>query len=160
MRVKRDILRRSSIGADRHAPHRQPERERRQHRVRRRRHVCVLRQPRVQHLLGADADRRPREGDDTSYRGQLDYAGDRYGVQLEHLVVGDNFNPEVGFVRRDDIRRSFGQFRFSPRPRTIKVVRKFSSTASIAYIENGTGRLETRDSIGEFAIEFQNSDRF
>ena len=30
----------------------------------------------------------------------------------------------------------------------------------MAYIENGARRLETRDGIGEFAIEFQNSDRF
>ncbi len=55
-------------------------------------------------------------GDDTSYRGQVDYNGDRYGVQLEHLLVGSHFNPQVGFLRRADIRRSFGQVRFSPRP--------------------------------------------
>ena len=54
--------------------------------------------------------------DDTSYRGALDYAAGRYGVQLEHLLVGDHFNPEVGFVRRDDIRKGFALFRFSQRP--------------------------------------------
>ena len=31
-------------------------------------------------------------------------------------------------MRRDDMRRSFGQFRFSPRPRSSKSVRKFSWT--------------------------------
>ena len=30
----------------------------------------------------------------------LEYAGDRYGLQLERLRVGDDFNPEVGFLRR------------------------------------------------------------
>ena len=55
-------------------------------------------------------------GQDTSYRAHLDYRGDRYGAQLERLVVGDHFNPEVGFVRRDDMRKSFARFRFSPRP--------------------------------------------
>jgi Domain of unknown function (DUF5916) len=99
-------------------------------------------------------------GQDTSYRAQLDYAGDRYGVQLEHLAVGDNFNPEVGFLRRDDMRRSFGQLRFSPRPKAMRLVRKFSGTASMAYVENGARRLETRELDGEFAVEFQNSDRF
>jgi hypothetical protein len=97
---------------------------------------------------------------DVSYRAQLDYAGDRYGIQLERLVVGENFNPEVGFVRRDDMYRNFGQVRFSPRPRSIASVRKFSTKASIAYVENGAGRLETRDWQAEFATEFQNSDRF
>ena len=99
-------------------------------------------------------------GDETSYRAQLDYNADRYGVQLEHLVVGDAFNPEVGFVRRDDMRRSFAQFRFSPRPSTIESVRKFSWLGSMGYIENIAGRVEGREGTGEFAIEFQNTDRF
>jgi hypothetical protein len=101
-----------------------------------------------------------RSGDDASYRAQVDYAGDRYGVQVDRLVVGRNFNPEVGFVRRSDMRRSFGQLRFSPRPQSIAAVRKFSGTASLLYIEDGSGRLETRDLDGEFAVEFQNGDRF
>jgi hypothetical protein len=100
------------------------------------------------------------EGDDTSYRAQLDYPGDRYGVQIEQLKIGDNFNPEVGFVRRDDMRRSFGQFRFSPRLAGSRSIRKLSYLGSIEYVENGAGRLETRERLGEFAIEFQNADRF
>ena len=98
--------------------------------------------------------------DDISYRAQLDYAGDRYGAQLERLAVGDNFNPEVGYLRRDDIRRNYALFRFSPRPKSIKSVRKFSSIGTLTYTENGAGRLETRIVDGEFGIEFQNSDRF
>ena len=96
---------------------------------------------------------------DMSYRGQLDYQGDRYGAQLEHLLVGEGFNPEVGFVRRRDMRRSSALLRFSPRPKGIPAVRKFFYSGSIDYIENGSGHLETRQSTGEFAIEFQNSDR-
>jgi hypothetical protein len=95
----------------------------------------------------------------TSHRVQMDYAGDRYGLQLERLIVDEAFKPEVGYVRRGDIRRHFGQARFSPRPRASTVVRKLSWAASMAYIENGTGRLETRDAEGEFAVELHNSDR-
>jgi hypothetical protein len=79
---------------------------------------------------------------------------------VEHLAVGDHFNPEVGFVRRDDMRRQFGQFRFSPRPRRNTRVRKFVWMGTITRIENGAGRLETRNAEGEFAIQFQNSDQF
>ena len=89
--------------------------------------------------------------DDLSYRGQLDYNGDRYGVQLEHLVVGDHFNPEVGFLRRDDFERSFGSFRFSPRPQGIAAIRKFSWAGSIDYITDRAGRLETREPRGGLA---------
>ena len=98
-------------------------------------------------------------GEDVSYRAQLDYAGDRYGLQVERLLVGDNFNPEVGFLRRDNMRKSYAQARFSPRPRTSKVVRKYSWTGAVNYIENGAGRLETRQSDGDFSIEFHNSDK-
>jgi hypothetical protein len=99
-------------------------------------------------------------GDDLSYRAQLDYGGDRYGVQVEHLTVGAHFNPEVGYLRRADMRKNYAQVRFSPRPASFAGVRKLSSIASLAYIENGAGRLETRNADGEFAIEMQNSDRF
>ena len=99
-------------------------------------------------------------GDDTSYRAQLNYNGDRYGVQAEHLRVGDNFNPEVGFVRRDDMRRTFGEFRFSPRIPSSASIRRLSWTGSMNYIESGTGLVETRERVGEFAVEFQNGDRF
>jgi len=99
-------------------------------------------------------------GEDTSYRAHLNYTGDRYGVQLEQLVVGDNFNPEVGFLRRDDMRRSFGELRFSPRVPSIERIRKLSWTASLGYVEDGAGRVETREWIGGFGIDFQNGDRF
>jgi hypothetical protein len=98
-------------------------------------------------------------GDDLSYRTQFDYGGDRYGLQLERLAIGDNFNPDVGFLRRDDIRRNYALARFSPRSSAIKAVRKFSSIGQFTYTTDGAGRLVTRMVDGEFAIEFQNSDR-
>jgi hypothetical protein len=97
--------------------------------------------------------------DDLSYRTQFDYGGDRYGLQLERLAIGDNFNPDVGFLRRDDIRRNYALARFSPRSRTIKSIRKFSSIGQFTYTTDGAGRLVTRMVDGELAIEFQNSDR-
>jgi hypothetical protein len=103
-------------------------------------------------------------GDDHSYRAQFDYPADRYGIQVERVSIGDNFNPEVGFVRRDNMVRDWGQFRFSPRPRAdrpiARTIRKFSYTGSLERIENRQGRLESREALGEFALEFQNADRF
>jgi hypothetical protein len=99
-------------------------------------------------------------GQDTdSYRGQLDYSGDRYTVQLERLKIGDNFNPEVGFLRRDDMMRDYARFKFSPRPGRPSMIRKYVYDAAIEYIENGAGRLETRERAAEFALEFQSADR-
>ena len=100
-------------------------------------------------------------GDDTSYRAQLTYSGDRYGFGAEHLAVGDHFNPEVGFLTRSDFHSSSSSFRFSPRPsRRFKSVRRFSYQTAFDYLTDGTGRLETRDLIVQFTSEFQSSDRF
>jgi uncharacterized protein DUF5916 len=98
--------------------------------------------------------------DNDSYQGRFDYGADRYGARFEYLKVGDNFNPEVGLVRRDDFKRSFGSLRFSPRPRSIEFVRKFTWEANLEYLVNGAGQLETRQPSASFATEFENSDQF
>ena len=98
--------------------------------------------------------------DDLSYQTQVDYNGDRWGVVAERLGVGANFNPEVGFVRRRDFRRNYGSVRFSPRPDSIAAVRKFAWEGSIDYTTDGAGVLETRVRQGLFWTEFENGDRF
>ena len=101
-----------------------------------------------------------RREDDVSYRAQLDYNGDRYGVQLERLAVGDGFNPEVGFLQREDFDRSFGLFRFSPRPHAIAAIRKLIWEGSFDYFTDRSGVLETRIAQGRFGILFENGDQF
>jgi hypothetical protein len=101
-----------------------------------------------------------RGSDDASYRAQLDYNGDRYGLQLEQLGIGKDFNPEVGFVRRGDLRRSRAQARFSPRPKNMPSVRRFRYQGNLVYAEDGAGILESREREAEFEIEFQNGDKF
>jgi hypothetical protein len=61
-----------------------------------------------------------RSGNDTSYRTQVDYNGRTFGAQAERLVIGEDFNPEVGFVRRPDIRKNFAQLRYSPWPTSLR----------------------------------------
>ena len=158
LRIKRDILRRSSVGAmftNRSA---------------------ALTGPGSNQAYGVDAafsfsqtvgasayyarTTSPRlSGDDESYQGKFEYNADRYGAQAEYLKVGAAFNPEVGFLRRTDFGRSFGKLRFSPRPRSIDFVRKFTWEGSLEYVLNGAGALETRQHSGRFNTEFENSDQ-
>jgi len=100
------------------------------------------------------------EGDDESYQGRLTYAPDRYGARLEYVKVGNSFNPEVGLVRRSDFKRTFASARFSPRPKGIKSVRRFLWEGSFENFENGAGLTETRVSTGRFNTEFEWSDQF
>ena len=99
-------------------------------------------------------------GNDDSYQAALTYNGDLYAFQVDHLLVGDSFNPEIGFVRRDDIRRTFATGQYSPRP-AMRAVRQFTWGTSLDYIEQDTtGLLETRLAQASFQTEFENSDRF
>jgi hypothetical protein len=98
-------------------------------------------------------------GKRNSYQATFGYTPDLYGFTLEHLYIGDQFNPEVGFVRRDDMRRTFGSARFSPRPKASTVVRRYVFTSSVDYIENTAGILESRDQEVAFETEFQSADR-
>ena len=99
-----------------------------------------------------------RDGRDTSYQGAFRYDGDRYGATAEHLFVDAQFSPEVGFVRRDDFRKSEGSVRFSPRPRAIEAVRKLTWEGSYSYITDAAGFVETRGVQGRFETEFESSD--
>ena len=135
IRIKRDILRRSNIGM-----------------------IATLRSPTIaghqsNAAYGADAnlflfknvtanlyyartDSPNNTSGEASYRGRFDYNGDRYGFTAEHLLVGPAFNPEVGFVRRSDFRRTFEQVRFSPRPKNAARVRRYNFIASLDYLTN------------------------
>jgi hypothetical protein len=99
-----------------------------------------------------------RAGDDLSYRGAFDYNADRYGFTAERLVVEPNFLPEIGFLRRTDMRRNFVQTRFSPRPTQLPHVRKLTTQASINYLTNNQNRLDTREIVGLFQTELVNTD--
>ena len=98
-------------------------------------------------------------GDNESFQGKFDWAPDRYGASASILKVGRAFNPEVGFLRRTDFTRSFASGRFSPRPKNLRAVRKFSFDGSIEYFENGAGQVESRQQTGQFSAEFDNSDQ-
>jgi hypothetical protein len=97
--------------------------------------------------------------DDASYRGQFDYRADRYGLMVEHLLVGDHFNPEIGFVKRHNFRQTLATLRFSPRPKRMRIVRKFTYQTDLNYVTDPLrGGLQTRDATGTFKTEFQSGD--
>ncbi|MGE4055626.1 MAG: DUF5916 domain-containing protein, partial [Vicinamibacterales bacterium] len=100
-----------------------------------------------------------RGGDDLSYRGQLNYAGDRYGLALDHVVVQPNFNPEIGFLRRQNFKRSSVQARFSPRTAGNPLVRRWVYQGNIDYITDNSDHLESREASGLFRTEFHNGDQ-
>ncbi|MBI3940256.1 MAG: carbohydrate binding family 9 domain-containing protein [Acidobacteria bacterium] len=99
-------------------------------------------------------------GDDASYRGRFDYGADRYGLALEHLLVGSRFNPQVGFIRRSDFRRNYALLRVSPRPRS-RVIRKLTWQASLDRITDADRTVvQNREAKASFGVELHNSDQW
>jgi hypothetical protein len=101
-----------------------------------------------------------RRGDDSSYLAQLAYEADRYGLNAEHLSVGDAFNPEIGFLRRASFRRTYLQSRFSPRLRSSELLRKVSGEGSFDYITDLHGTLESREAQASVRVEFNRGGFF
>ena len=99
-------------------------------------------------------------GLDASYRAQAGYSADLVGLSVEHLVVGADFNPEIGFVRRKDFRQTSANASMRPRP-DISWIRQLTFGVDGEYIENEqTGYVESKGYGGRFGVEFENSDQF
>ena len=100
-------------------------------------------------------------GDEASYQTRVEWAPDHYGFQFERNKVGDAFNPEVGFLRRSAFARTYGEARYSPRPKHLKGIRQISMTGSVEYIESSvTAQMESRQQTGRVNVERENSDQF
>ena len=107
------------------------------------------------HLRAAPTGR----GDRASYRGAARLQ--RRSLRAAARTAGGRRRLQSGRRLRAAGRHApqLRQARFSPRPQRNGVVRKYSWTGSIDYVENGAGRLETREQEAEFGIDFQNADR-
>jgi len=105
----------------------------------------------------AGSDNPGATGDDLSYRAQMDYNADRYGLQLERLTLDSNFIPDVGFTRRTAFSRNSVYGRVSPRPNS-KTIRKMYYEGVFDYITDPANRLESRLTQGAVRSELQNGD--
>ena len=100
-------------------------------------------------------------GDDKSYMGNFTYDGDRYGFGSGYVVVEDNFNPEIGFKRRDNFKQYDGFARFSPRITSSDRIRRLVFLAHTeSYWSADERELETRAHGFNFTTEFEQGDSF
>ena len=94
-----------------------------------------------------------------SYRARIGYRGEVWSAAVDHVLVGENFNPELGFVRRSDFREINLFGRFAPRLVSVSSIRRLTFAGVLGRIENERlGFLESRRLGGRFEIEFENSD--
>lgn len=91
------------------------------------------------------------------WAGNLDmsYNSDFLLGRLVYTDIGENFNSEMGYVPRTDVRRFRADFGIGPRPKILNL-RQSYFFFNVIYLENHRGQLESRSqSLGTFNF-FQN----
>ncbi|MGH9785868.1 MAG: hypothetical protein ACRD88_16990, partial [Terriglobia bacterium] len=96
---------------------------------------------------------------DGEWAGQalLDWESDRIEFTLEHVSIQKDFNPEMGFVPRGNIKRNFAELDYQPRP-NIEGIRQMEFGSAFEYITNQQGELETRALELEWGTGFESGD--
>ena len=83
---------------------------------------------------------------------------DLFNLSAGYTDTGDNFNPEVGYVRRTGSRRFRSRARYTPRPRKFGI-REIQVGPEVDYILTQENELETRDVTLGGRIELNNGGR-
>jgi hypothetical protein len=88
------------------------------------------------------------------------FENELYRFMTVYEDVGAKFNPEVGFIERNDIHQYFGQFAYKPRPKFIPHVQQMEFETQIEYYSDRAGRLATRQTELSWDTIFKNSSDF
>ena len=86
------------------------------------------------------------------------WQADLFDLSAGYTDTGDNFNPEVGYVRHQGSRRFRSQMEYTPRPRKFGI-REIQAGPEIDYILTQENELETRDLTLGSRIELDNGER-
>ena len=84
-----------------------------------------------------------RDGSDIAAVADVGYKTDRFNTALQYSDIGGRFNPEMGFVTRTDVRATRAKVAWTPRPRW-RGVRQLFFQGDVEYYENHAGRVESR----------------
>lgn len=96
-------------------------------------------------LFGLKSNTKELEGNDVSWGSQVVYPNDFIKARLGYHQIGKNFVAGMGFVPRTNIKQSYGELRFGPRPNKWGIM-QIEFGGSFDYITNlETNNLETRE---------------
>jgi hypothetical protein len=96
-------------------------------------------------------------GDDTVGRLKYNRLTDIFEIFVEHLYVGEDFQHDVGFVRRRGIQRTDTALIWEPRPDRFNI-RNFVFRGEIVYLTDTHRRILSREQIFQATARFQNDD--
>ena len=154
-RVKRDIGQRSYLGAI--ATGRVEEGGRRNVAAGIDWNIWLTQNMALEGFIAGVNENRPNFND-YSARLSLDYTADVVGWRADHIEIGPEMLPGIGFVRRTDIAETSGSLRVTPRPQVLGL-RKIDIRNSFNYISTQRSRrtLDKRWEIN-FSPEWNTGD--
>ena len=88
------------------------------------------------------------------------FENDLYRFITVYEDVGAKFNPEVGFIERNAIHQYFGQLAYKPQPKFIPHVQQMEFETQIEYYTDRAGKLATRQRELSWDTIFKNSSEF
>ncbi len=96
------------------------------------------------------------EGDDTAFDAFVGWEDDRYKLEGDYLSIEDNFNPEVGFVRRTGIRKSRGEFNLKFWPgEELSWIRQITPSTGFEYTTDQENRVKSKDFDQTLSIQLE-----
>ena len=93
---------------------------------------------------------------DTTWKVSSQWEDNFLRLQYIYADLEENFNPEIGFVRRTGIRSNRFRLEFHPRPKENSIIREVVPHMRVLYITDQENRLLTRS--GHFAVTIQFQD--
>ena len=80
-------------------------------------------------------------------------------ASADHMIIGRNFNAEMGFVPRTDMKQTSLNVEIKPRP-GIEMIRQFSFIGNVNYITDQQDVLETRQQEISLRTALESGDTF
>jgi hypothetical protein len=98
------------------------------------------------------------KGNDWGAHLNASYADDFWDFGVSYTDIGENFNAEMGFIPRTDIRRVKVNAGIGPRPRILGLRQSFFMN-DLTYIEDHAGRVLGRELFSGIYNTFQNGSQ-
>ena len=96
-----------------------------------------------------------------SFGGNIELPNDRYSANVQFFQVGEDFDPALGFVRRESVRAYFSEFSYKPRPKNFYDIRQLFFFYSNSFETDLDNKLETAShSLFPLYIYTNNGDKF
>lgn len=96
------------------------------------------------YMFGLKSSTKGVSGRDMAFGTEISYPNDFFNFNVGYLQIDDNFNAGIGFVRRKNIRNSYGSIGLGPRPKKWGIL-QVTALGKFEYLTDFNNRLITRE---------------